>query len=80
MDKEKLTTELFALPHGDEYIIYAPLKHLAFIANAAAVKVLHELQQGKEIEKDDNTKALLNRFETMRIVNVTTAIVPPQPC
>jgi len=41
-----ISTEVFAIPYEGDYIIYAPLRRLAFVANAAAVHTLALLKEG----------------------------------
>jgi len=46
----RLPSELFLLPLEDgSYLVYAPLRRVALIANAALVRVLRALQNGSEI-------------------------------
>lgn len=42
----EIRTDVFAIPLLDRYVVYAPLRKVAFIANAATVNLLHRLQQG----------------------------------
>lgn len=45
---DRLPAELFVLPIGQsEYLIYAPLRRAALIANAPLVRFLRELQAGE---------------------------------
>ncbi len=44
-----MTTEVFAVPVQDGYLVYAPLRRIAFLANSASVNLLYLLRQGKEL-------------------------------
>ena len=41
-----IATEVFAIPYEDAYIVYAPLRRLAFVASAGAVDTMARLKQG----------------------------------
>jgi uncharacterized protein len=40
-----ITQELFVIPHGDDYILYAPFQDALFLVNDAAVSTLRDLKQ-----------------------------------
>ena len=50
-----ITTEVYIIPFANRYVIYAPLKRVAFIANAATVNFLSLLKEGrlKKITKEE---------------------------
>lgn len=50
-----ITTEVYIIPFANRYVIYAPLKKAAFIANAATVNFLSLLKEGrlKKITKEE---------------------------
>ncbi|MBM3211476.1 radical SAM protein [Candidatus Poribacteria bacterium] len=79
MDKLKIVSELFAIPYNDNYIIYAPLKHIVFVANSAAVRLIQYIQRGKEIEEDIDTKVILEQLRSTRIIEGTPEVIPPKP-
>lgn len=41
-----IATEVFAIPYEDAFIVYAPLRRLAFVASAGAVNAMARLKQG----------------------------------
>lgn len=42
----KLHQEMFAIPHGDKFIVYIPLRGVALLCNASMVNILHRLYAG----------------------------------
>jgi len=42
----KLSQELFAIPQGDDFIVYAPLQGVALLCNASLVNLLRRLYNG----------------------------------
>ena len=46
----QVTTELFAMPYKEDFVIYAPLKHIALVMNQDAVQCLALIQEGAEID------------------------------
>ncbi|MGA1789948.1 MAG: radical SAM protein [bacterium] len=42
-----ITTEVYVIPIANRYVVYAPLKKVAFIANAKAVNFLYCLKEGQ---------------------------------
>lgn len=47
--KTKLIDELYLIPHENRYLVYAPLKRIAFQANAQMVNFLCDLQEGSDV-------------------------------
>lgn len=52
IDSVRITPELFVIPHAGQFIVYAPLKGVALLANRAFVSKLSRLK------KDDPTEAV----------------------
>jgi uncharacterized protein len=53
--KQPLAEEMlvYTIPYHDKFIIYRPLKRLAFVANAAMVNYINSLQQNSDLDKID---------------------------
>jgi len=66
--------EIFFIPYdNDKYIIYAPLKRLAFIGNKSLALVINSLNERRDVEK------LSSRFpEAVRFIE-STGILAPDP-
>ena len=69
MQTYRLTTEVFCLPHLDNYIVYAPLKNVLMLVNAAAANLLHQLDEGGACQTDASNVEILSAFLDMGIVN-----------
>src|SRR3990172_1359580 len=65
----KLSTEVFIIPLEEErYIVYAPLRLAAFVANAATVNFLAEIQHGhweSGADPDGSLREFLRRLEIL---------------
>lgn len=50
-----ITTEVYIIPFANRYVVYAPLKRVAFLANTATVNFLSLLKEGrlKKITKEE---------------------------
>lgn len=46
MENHLITTEIFIIPYGDAYLVYAPLRKVAFIANDTTVNTISMLKKG----------------------------------
>ncbi len=82
-----LTAALFLIPLDESsYIIYAPLRRSAFIANPATVRFLAQLQAGTLDEAADPDGSLVKFLRGLEIVDAPperpplyTQVGPPQP-
>jgi len=81
----RLPAELFVLPLGEsDYLVYAPLRRAALIANRALVRFLSEMQAGeKEAEAEPEAAAFLRNcgilgVEQERLPGVSPS-GPPRP-
>jgi sulfatase maturation enzyme AslB (radical SAM superfamily) len=63
MMRSQVPAELFVLPVGEsDYLVYAPLRRAALIANAALVRFLRELQSGEaSVDADPETAGFLRK-------------------
>jgi hypothetical protein len=77
-DTESLTnerSEIFFIPHEDKYIIYAPLKRLAFIGNKTLAILIAKLVKREDIRE------LSERFpEIVKFIEETGILAPDPPC
>ena len=62
-ERAVLTTEVFAVPLGDSYLVYAPLRRIAFAANARTINLLHAFREGEELPGDEEGAGLLKLIE-----------------
>ena len=76
-----LSAGLFTLPlERGRYLVYAPLRRTAFIANARAVNVLADLQAGRhELEEDPGGGLLpfLRRLQRLDAKPDAPPLTPP---
>ena len=65
-----LSAELFTIPlDGQRYLVYAPLRRAAFVANASTINAIADLRDGTyEVETDAN-RALLELLRRLEIVD-----------
>jgi uncharacterized protein len=65
-----ITTEVYTIQVANRYIVYAPLKRIAFLANAVAVNFLYRLKE-RRIEKfTEEEKAFLRFLNDIRLIGV----------
>lgn len=50
MEKLKISSELFVLNHGNDYILYLPLKSILAIVNTDTIKLLNAINEGKNFD------------------------------
>lgn len=73
----RLSAEVFVIPlENSTFIIYAPLRRAAFVANAGLVKFLANLQAGTFEAADDPDGALVEFLRRLEIVDAGTEHVP----
>lgn len=63
-----ISTEVYVIPLAGHYLVYAPLRRVAFLANAALVNFLWRLRQGQVEEPHDGESALLRFLEDVRLL------------
>jgi uncharacterized protein len=85
-DAPRLSAELFVIPVADAYLIYAPLRQSAFLANAALVNGLADLQEGCFDPAAPGHADLLDLLRELEIVEggeevrpITTFAGKPRP-
>lgn len=69
--KAFITTEVFAIPYEQAYIIYAPLRRLAFAANAAAVDTLALLKSSNIPHPTEEQATFLHFLTTIGLTGTT---------
>ncbi len=69
VQKYKLTTDVFCLPHLGGHIAYAPLKNVVMLVNAAAVDVLYKLDRGTFDHVNDTNIEVLSCLADLGLVN-----------
>ena len=60
---KKLETDIFAIPLNGQHVVYAPLRRIAFIANAALVNFLWEMRAGQAEGTTTETAEFLKFFD-----------------
>jgi uncharacterized protein len=63
-----ITAELFVIPSDGAYLVYAPLRQAAFLASAAVVNRLADLQEGRHHD-DPEGQALVELLRRLEIVD-----------
>jgi uncharacterized protein len=65
-----LTTEVFAIPLASHYLVYAPLRKLAFLATPELVNLLSRLRTEQELNLHENHANLLQFFEDVQLLGL----------
>ena len=87
LDRLEVTAELFTIPlENNTYLIYAPLRRVAFIGNASCVNTLADLQEGHLTSPTRDTLAFIEFLKHLEIINgppeespVSDFTGPPKP-
>src|SRR4051812_35115647 len=73
----KLSAEIFTIDLSDDrYLIYAPLRKVAFVANAATVNFLAGLRDGTHAAASDNDRTLLALLRRLALVDAGPEPLP----
>jgi len=62
-----ISTEVFVIPLLGRYLVYAPLRRIAFIANASAINFLYRLRHGEVQQASEEEKAFLQFCEQIHL-------------
>ncbi|RMH69903.1 MAG: PqqD family peptide modification chaperone [Gemmatimonadetes bacterium] len=65
----QITTELFQIPHEDTFLLYSPLKRVAFRVNEATIDLLVRIQRQEELPQTPSVQKTLTFFEEIGILN-----------
>ena len=72
-----INTEIFAIPlEGESYLVYAPLRKAAFVANAAVINFLADLQQGILNSSLDSESSLIEFLQHLKILGAESEKIP----
>lgn len=71
-----VSAELFAIPVDEGFIVYAPLRRAAFVANARVVCFIAALQKGRFDRAADPDGALTELLRRLQIVDSGPEVVP----
>lgn len=72
-----LSAEVFTVPLGEErYLVYAPLRRAAFVANARVVNFLADLKAGRHDESADPDGSLVEFLRRLEIVGAAPEAPP----
>lgn len=72
-----INTELFSIPlENDSFIIYAPLRQAAFVANSAMVNFLADLKMGHYNRNLDTDGSLIEFLTRLEIINSSPEQLP----
>jgi uncharacterized protein len=72
----RVTAELFVIPVRDAYLVYAPLRRAAFLASAAVVNGIADLQEGIFDESPAERRDLLELLRRLEIVDGPEEVRP----
>lgn len=75
--RPRITAELFTISVDDAQMVYAPLRRAAFLANAAVVNRIADLQDGRANLADEETRQLVEFLRRLAIVDGGTEVPPP---
>jgi len=67
--KYRVADELFSIPWDGKYILYAPLKRLAFLVNEDTVQLLRLLQNAEFDADNDAIARVLETFQALGLIN-----------
>ncbi len=77
LDRLEVTAELFTIPlENNTYLIYAPLRRVAFIGNASCVNTLADLRQGHLTSPTRETLAFIDFLKQLEIIDGEPEEVP----
>ena len=65
----ELINELYLLPEGEQYILYAPLIHTILKVNKSLVALLNKIKQGDTIPEDKSTLTVLENLRKLGIID-----------
>ena len=65
----EIINELYLLPDGDQYILYAPLNHTILKVNKGLVALLNKIKQGYNVPQDKTTLTALENLKKLGIIN-----------
>jgi len=82
-----VSAELFTIPlEADRFLVYAPLRQAAFVANAATVNTIADLSEDIPIASDGDANDLVDFLRRLEVVDAAPEIPPissfhgvPQP-
>lgn len=72
----KLIDELYVLPDGGQFILYAPLKRVILVANRSLVFVLARIRAGLEVPRDDESARWICELERLGLINSVESFPP----
>jgi len=63
----EITTDVFVIPYEGAYVVYAPLRRLAFVTNAATVNAIARLKDGEVTNPTLEEAELIAFLESVRL-------------
>lgn len=73
----RLSAEVFSIPLGDSrFIVYAPLRRAAFVANASVVNFIADLQEGRVQGAADPDGTLTELLQRLEIIDGGPEVAP----
>lgn len=70
-----LEQELFKVPYKEDFIIYAPLKNVLFLANAGLIQLLYSIKEGIPIDVKLH-KDTIDKLKQLGLIHETPIISP----
>jgi uncharacterized protein len=71
-----LSAEVFVIPLEDHFLIYAPLRRAAFVANATVVNILANLKIGRSDATENHDPALFEFLRRLEIIDASPEELP----
>ena len=71
-----VTAELFVVPVDERYLVYAPLRQAAFLANAAVVNMIADLQEGRWDDSCSDHRELIEFLRQLEIIDGVDEVEP----
>lgn len=66
--RRRITTDVYLLPLAEQYLVYAPLRRIAFLANADLVDLLWRLREAQIENLNQRESGLLRFFEKIQLL------------
>lgn len=72
----KLIDELYVLPDGRQFILYAPLKRTILVANRSLLSLLARIRAGLDLPRDAESTRWIRELERLGLINSVESLPP----
>lgn len=79
MTTYRLTTEVFALPHGEQHIVYAPLRETSMLVNSGALAVMADIAAEREVTPSGGSRELIELLLELDLIRAGDESRPDEP-